>query len=279
MTVEILCIGGGNMARALLQGLRSMQMDMQSVCVVEIDSHKQQILAQDFGVLVQAQLPQVLPATIILAVKPQHIQSVCRALSPTIKTSLLISLAAGISLACLKQWLGGYSYIVRAMPNTPAQIQAGVTVLCADNIGPARCEVAEHIFNTLGITLWLENEDLMNAVTAISGSGPAYVFYFLQAWVSAGVQAGLSPDMAYTLAVETFYGATQLVRLTQTDNPDKQLEALRQAVTSPSGTTAAGIAVLEQRELMQIMRDTIRAAQDRAQALGEEFRTNVDSNQ
>jgi pyrroline-5-carboxylate reductase len=188
-TMHISFIGGGNMASAILCGLKKHAFNMSSICVIEPDADKRAVLTEQFGVQTAPHIntmPTSSPQVLVLAVKPQHMQAVCAELNGKLNDQLnqhlIISIAAGIRTTELGRWLNGHQAIVRAMPNTPAQIQAGVSALYATpSVNAAQRAQASSILQAVGISLWLDNEEKMDAVTAISGSGPAYVFYLIEA--------------------------------------------------------------------------------------------------
>jgi len=193
-TFTIGFIGGGNMAQALITGLKNQQFDMSRIMVIDLDSDKRSQLEATFGVKTSSQINDINnQEVIILAVKPQQLQAIAESMAPNLKTQLVISIAAGIRLDILSQWLHGYQNIIRTMPNTPAQIQAGITGMYAlDNVSNTHKTIAETILRAAGEVIWLEAEAQLDAVTAISGSGPAYVFYFIEALIEAAQDLGLS---------------------------------------------------------------------------------------
>lgn len=210
---------------------------------------------------------EVFPSIIVLAVKPQIVTKVLPSLARLMTHDpLIISVAAGIKLDSLQDALGDGVAAVRAMPNTPAAIGKGITALVANsNASQDQKRVAEGLMRAAGKTVWLEREDQMNAVTALSGSGPAYVFHMVEAMAAAGVVMGLDDDLAMKLARETVIGAGYLL-----DSDSKDASKLREEVTSPGGTTAAGLEVLRggDTNLSMLMRSTLRAAKKRGEELG-----------
>jgi len=266
--MKISFIGGGNMARAIIGGLKHNNFEMSAITVLELDAQKRVALAQEFNVQVTDTYAEFSNTdVIVLAVKPQQLKDVCGQLSPVLATQLVVSIAAGVRCKDISRWLNDYPVIVRVMPNTPAQIQAGVSALYAmPNVSQREREQANTILAAVGKTLWLETEDKMDAVTAISGSGPAYVFYLIEALQEAGVQLGLDHESATMLALQTFAGASRLAA-----NSADDVKTLRAQVTSKGGTTEQGILVLEAANIKNIMSQAAQAAADKSIALGDQL--------
>ncbi len=265
---RIAFIGGGNMATALIGGLLRAGANAADLLAVEIDAERRQRLAQDFGIAVapapDARLTQV--DVLVLAVKPQQMKDVCTALRPFIGQQLALSIAAGIRIADLTRWLGT-DCIVRSMPNTPALIGHGIAGLVAGpSVTPGQRAQAARILQAVGAVLWFDDDAQLDAVTALSGSGPAYVFYFIEALVQAGRDMGLREEQARRLAIETLVGASHLAA--ESDEPP---ETLRARVTSKGGTTAAAIAALDADRVKDKIVAAVRAAQRRAAEMGDEF--------
>ena len=242
--MNITIIGGGNMARALLGGLVARGHGSHALTVVEIDPEARATVSARFGVATFAALeePAVVNAdVIVIAVKPQNVRAVARELATLLKRQVVLTIAAGIRLSDLSRWLLGYRRLVRAMPNTPALIGAGIAGLYAlpgvDSEGRTR---AAGVLEAVGATLWCELEEQIDAVTAVSGSGPAYVFYFLEALEAAAREVGFTPADARRLALATFSGAVRLA-----EQSDSEVAILRAQVTSKGGTTERAIAVLD----------------------------------
>lgn len=265
-TLKISFIGGGNMARALISGLVDQGFEAKLINVIESEAEKRAKLRSDFGVNVTEQLPSVSSSdVIVLAVKPQQLRDVSIFLGSLLKQQLLISIAAGVRIQDLSRWLGGYPSIVRVMPNTPAQIQRGVSALYATpNVSELQRQQATSMLNAVGHTLWLESEDKMDAVTAISGSGPAYVFYLIEAMQDAAVALGFSQEQAKTLSLQTFAGASQLA-----NQSEYTAEELRHQVTSKGGTTERAIQSMEAAEIKRIILEAAKAAANRSKELGD----------
>ena len=261
-------IGGGNMAQAMMIGLKSQQFVMQNITVIERDASKYQILERDLGINATDDLRQIqLCDVIVLAIKPQQLPSLAKTLAPLITKQLIISIAAGIRLADLSRWLGSYETIVRAMPNTPAQIQAGITGLYAmPSVTPAQIALADQVLGAAGATIWLDSEEKLDAVTAISGSGPAYVFYFIEALQAAAIELGLNETQAKQLSIATFKGASLLA-----DASTTPVATLREQVTSKGGTTEQGLLSLQNSQVKQAIILAAQKACARAKTLGDEL--------
>ncbi|HSH72148.1 MAG TPA: pyrroline-5-carboxylate reductase [Methylophilaceae bacterium] len=266
--MRISFIGGGNMARAMISGLKTNGFAMAAISVVESDAAKRDKLSEDFGVHVTEQLPSVSHSdVIVLAVKPQQLRDLSIFLGSVLQNQLLVSIAAGIRSQDLARWLGGYQNIVRVMPNTPAQIQAGISALYAmPEVTAKQHEQAELILSAVGKTIWLDEESQMDAVTAISGSGPAYVFYFIEAMEQAALELGLTPEQARLLSLETFIGASKLA--TQSAETPA---TLRSQVTSKGGTTESAIMALESAAVKSAIIKAAKAAAARSVELGDQL--------
>lgn len=265
--MKIAFIGGGNMAGALIGGLVQQGLDPNDVQVVEVNADARAALTQQFKLQI---FPSICPAAvqadlIVLAVKPQQLCAVARELQPHLRTQLVISIAAGVRAQDLSRWLGGYPQVVRAMPNTPALVRAGVTGLYAlAGVSASQRGQAQQVLEAVGSCVWLADEGLMDAVTAVSGSGPAYVFYFIEALEAAALDLGLSPEQGRELALATFFGAAQLARSSQ-DDP----ATLRAKVSSKGGTTECAIQALEQADVKNLIRRAVQAAAQRSRELGD----------
>lgn len=261
-------IGGGNMAYALIAGLKSQQYPMSEVIVVEPNEDKREQLKRTFGIQVTDRLSDCHGCnTIVLAVKPQQLKSLAQALAPWLKDQLIISIAAGVRLKDLSRWLNNYQLIVRAMPNTPAQIQAGITGLYAlPNVNQYQRTVADQVLRAAGDTVWLDSEAKLDAVTAISGSGPAYVFYMIEGLIEAALALGLSAQEAQQLAISTFKGSGLLAA-----SSNIPIETLRAQVTSKGGTTEQGLISLENAKIKQALINAAQCAYARAISLGDEL--------
>ena len=268
-------IGGGNMARAIIGGLLQQGANSKSICVVEPQAQTAKLLENDFLIPTYAAVSdarQKIEAAhiIVLAIKPQDFKTAATELSKYLQAvahgPVILSIAAGIQIADMSRWLE-YSACIRAMPNTPALINQGITGLFAPAcVSEQQRKYAQMIGSAVGKVIWVSDESQMDAVTALSGSGPAYVFAFLEALQAGGEKMGLAPDIARELANQTLMGATALA-LQSSESP----ASLRQKVTSKGGTTAAALEVLDQRQWAAILQDALLAAQKRGAAMAKEF--------
>jgi len=264
-------IGGGNMARSLISGLIQDGADPQSLWVSDPSADCRDGLASDFGIHTTDDNNQAVECadTVVLAVKPQQLKIVAQSLAAanSARNTLFISVAAGICSKTLLAWLGEQTPLVRAMPNTPALIQCGATALFASpNVTTEQHNFAESIMRSAGLTVWLDDEADMDAVTALSGSGPAYYFLFMEAMETAAMDLGLSTDVARLLTLQTAFGASRMA-LESSEDP----AVLRQRVTSPGGTTEQALNVLEQSGLRETIRLALQAAARRAHELNDEL--------
>lgn len=261
-------IGGGNMARSLIGGMIERGSAPASICVAEPLVEARQALTNDFGVATgtdNAALAASADAW-VLAVKPQLMAQVCSPLAQLRHPALVISIAAGVTLAQLRRWLGPAPRLLRVMPNTPALVGEGISALCGEPGLPEQdWDRAEAIFSAVGETVRISDEALMDAVTAVSGSGPAYFFALIEAMQNAAVAQGLPEQTARRLVLRTALGAA---RMALSGDPDAG--ELRRRVTSPGGTTAAALAVFEQAQLGAIVERAIVAATARGRSLAAE---------
>ena len=261
-------IGGGNMASAIIGGLLKRGMPAGQIQVVEPFAEQRAKLGGQFGVTV-SEFPEASLARaglVVWAVKPQTFREAAGQARPHVMTALHLSVAAGIRSDSIARWLGT-DRVVRAMPNTPALVGLGQTGLFARRAATAADRQAvEQVIRTTGEYLWLQDEAQLDAVTALSGSGPAYVFYFLEAMIKAGMDMGLSREHAHKLAVGTFVGASALAQAS-----DEAPEVLRARVTSKGGTTYAALTSMEQDGVQQHFMRALQAARTRAGELGDEF--------
>ena len=266
--MKISFIGGGNMAKAIIGGLKNNGFNTEKITVIELDPEKRVQLSKEFSVQTSADYIDVSNTdVIILAVKPQQLREVCSLLLPILSTQLVISIAAGIRSQDISRWLDGYKSIVRVMPNTPAQIQAGVSALYADaSLSQVQRDHAATIMMAVGKILWLDDEAKMDAVTAISGSGPAYVFYLIEALQDAAVGLGLKAEDARMLALQTFAGASLLAAQSNED-----IQTLRAQVTSKGGTTEQGILALEAANIKSAIMTAAKAAAEKSVLLGDQL--------
>lgn len=268
--MNIAFIGGGNMATALIAGLSKEKGAGVQVHVVDPNPEALEKMASQFGATTATAIDAAVAACelVVLAVKPQQMREVATALASQLGAQpLVLSIAAGIRSADLARWLGGYGAIVRAMPNTPALIGMGITGMVATGgVSDTQRAAADGVMRAVGKTVWLDNESLIDPVTAVSGSGPAYVFYFLEAMQAAAEQMGLSAEQGKELALATFAGAAELAA----QSPDS-LELLRQRVTSKGGTTHPAIASMEASGVKPAIIAAMKAAAARGRELGDEL--------
>ncbi|MEF9384913.1 pyrroline-5-carboxylate reductase [Ralstonia solanacearum species complex bacterium KE056] len=268
-TLKFGFIGGGNMASALIGGLVSRGAPGANIVVVDPTEPARAHAAQTWDATTIAAPGAELADrdVIVLAVKPQQMREVCAQLAPHLRDSLVLSVAAGIRIQDLSRWLGGHARIVRAMPNTPALSGMGMTGLAAGaGLAGTDRDIASAIANAVGKSVWVPDEAQIEAVTAISGSGPAYVFYFIEAMQQVALELGLSPEAGRLLAAETFIGAATLAE--QSSEP---VEVLRERVTSKGGTTYAALTAMDAAGIKPAFVRAMHAAAARGKAMGEEF--------
>ena len=257
----------GHMATAIVQGLKKQGLPAGNLCIVDRSPQASQKKALALGVQFAADIRTAIEQAdvLVLSVKPQQMQALCEDISQYLpKPGLLfISVAAGVRLASLHAWLGGDFPVVRAMPNMPSQIGCGMTGLfAAESVSSEDQKTAALLLGAVGAILWFSKESRLDAVTAVSGSGPGYVFLFMEAIQNAAVALGLSLEEAEKLAKQTVFGAANLAL-----SSDLSLKTLREQVTSPGGTTQAGLEALENAGLCDIISTAISAANERAKAL------------
>ncbi|HRH81086.1 MAG TPA: pyrroline-5-carboxylate reductase [Thiobacillaceae bacterium] len=260
-------IGGGNMAAALIGGLLQKGFQAADIMVAETSPERREWLAANYPVTVQAEPHELMEEAdlVVLAVKPQQLRQILLELSEPYPGQLFLSIAAGVRAADISRWLGGHPAVVRAMPNTPALIGVGMTGLYAlSGVSQAQRQQAGQIMQAVGVSVWVEDEALIDAVTAISGSGPAYVFYLIEALEEAAVDLGLAPELARLLSLQTFLGASALA--VRDGEPPATLRA---RVTSKGGTTEQGIRVLEESGVKTAMLNAARAAAERSRELAD----------
>ena len=266
--MNICFIGGGNMATALIGGLLGKGFSAEQLSVVEIDADNRARLQQDFAVHAVDNLVEGVAGSqiVIFAVKPQQLRDVAQQLAPLLNRQLLISIAAGIRAGDLARWSNNPA-VVRAMPNTPALIQSGMTGLYAlPAVSAAQREQAQHILAAVGETLWVQDEAMLDAVTAISGSGPAYVFYFIEALQQAARELGLGAAEARRLSLATFLGASRLAA-----GSDEDVGVLRARVTSKNGTTERALLSMAANRVAEHIAQAAHAAAERAHEMGDEM--------
>jgi pyrroline-5-carboxylate reductase len=264
-------IGGGNMATSLIGGLISDDCRASNIWVADPNAERRDALAERFGIHSTADNTELVTAVdvVVLAVKPQVLHEVCGAISKALqaKRPLVMSVAAGIRIDDIDRWLGGDNAIVRTMPNTPALVQSGATALLGNaRVSAEQRELAEGIMRAVGLTLWLDEEPQMDAVTAVSGSGPAYFFLVIELLQQSGMRLGLSEESARLLALQTAFGAAKMAL----ESPD-EAPALRARVTSPGGTTERAIGLLEEGGIRDLFDKALEGARDRAAELADEL--------
>lgn len=270
-TTRLAFIGAGNMARSLIGGLIADGWDATCISVSDPDTAQLAALSSRFQVNTDTNNHSVTENAdvVVLAVKPQIIRDVGLDLSDLIQNRqpLLISIAAGIRATDLQRWLGGSCALVRCMPNTPALVQSGATALWRnEHVSDEQKDLAESILRAVGLALWVDSEDLMDSVTALSGSGPAYFLLVMEALQEAGQAMGLPEETAKLLSLQTAFGAAKMALESSED-----AAVLRQRVTSPGGTTEKALAVLENGGLRALFSDALNAARERSRELAEQF--------
>jgi pyrroline-5-carboxylate reductase len=274
-TIKIAFIGGGNMAGALIGGLLQKGAVAKNICAADPYEPTRKKLVDEFKIGVGASIAEIASQItkadiVVLAVKPQQLKEACTELAPVLQSGthapVCLSVAAGIMTGDIARWLS-HKKIIRAMPNTPALIGQGMTGLFATpTTNDEEQRLAQTICDAVGTTIWVKDESLMNAVTAVSGSGPAYVFAFLESIETAAVSLGIDATTARTLAIQTVLGSANLAAQSN-DAPG----TLREKVTSKGGTTFAALQVLENNQWSKIIAKAIHAADARGAEMGEEF--------
>lgn len=264
-------IGGGNMAASIIGGLTADGYPADKLIVADPMVETRNALAKRFGIHTETDnnIVAAKAQILVLAVKPQVLKNVAKDCADAVQQHkpLVISIAAGIRSTALDNWLGNDIAIVRTMPNTPALVQSAATGLFANSaVSATQREQAESILRAVGITLWFDDEAKLDAVTALSGSGPAYIFYVIEALESAAQSLGLDADSAHLLAVQTAFGAAKLA-LESSEKP----AVLRERVTSPGGTTERALITLREGGLEAIFIEALTAARDRATELADQF--------
>lgn len=266
-SARIAFIGAGNMATSLVGGMLARGFTAGQLTLTDISGERLQHLQSQYGVAVTTDnLEAAREADVVLlAVKPQQMAEVCVGLAPALRgrTPLVVSIAAGVPIAKMQGWLGGDIAVVRCMPNTPALVQMGATGLYASaQVSTAQRGLAQAMLDAVGIALWLDSEEQIDAVTALSGSGPAYFFLVMEAMISAGRALGLDERISRQLTLQTALGAAQMA-ITSSDDPAE----LRRKVTSPGGTTQAALNVFEAAQTRDIFLKALLAARDRSREL------------
>ena len=267
---KIAFIGAGNMANSLIRGLLAQGANPVNLLAFDVDAEKLHLLQQECGISIGPMAEISAQADVlVLAVKPQVMPAVCRELAPLLhkRPCLLISIAAGIPLHSLQQWLGAEAAIVRSMPNTPALVSAGASALFANaSTSAMQKQLAENILQAVGIVCWVPRESDIDAVTALSGSGPAYFFLLMEAMEASAVRLGLSAETARKLTLQTALGAALLA--VDSDLPPSEL---RKRVTSPAGTTEQAINIFQSKGFVELVDDAMQAARQRSVELAENF--------
>ena len=268
---KISFIGGGNMAQALISGLVSCGVKPNLITVADPSREaREQLSAKGLNTVdptADAKAAVIDADIVVLAVKPQVMKAVVSSFADALDNQLVISVAAGLSTELLSDMLGGYDNIVRAMPNTPAMIQMGATGLYGtDDISAEQKQLATAVMEASGLVMWVEDEAHMHAVTAVSGSAPAYMFYIIEAMVDGAVALGLEKEQASALAMQTMLGAAKMAMGSE-DAPSE----LRRKVTSPNGTTQAAIESMQANDIGRQIGEAMQACYDRSQALSEEM--------
>jgi pyrroline-5-carboxylate reductase len=267
--MRIAFLGGGNMANALIGGLLAQGFEAGAISVIEVSAAAGEKLAAEHKVRVSTapDAATLESDTLVLAVKPQDMRAALASLGGEIGSKLVISIAAGLRLTDLSRWLGGHRRLVRCMPNTPALIGAGISGLYAlPEVSADEKQRAAHILGAVGDVVWVDEEALLDPVTAVSGSGPAYVFWFIEQLAAAGVKLGLPQEVAGRLALQTVLGAAKLAA--RSGEPPG---ALRERVTSKGGTTEAALRVFAEEQLAERLMRALEAASRRGAELGEEM--------
>ncbi len=271
-TLRIAFIGAGNMAASLIGGLRAQGVPAASICASDPGADKRAELEATHGVEAFADNAQALAGAdvVVLAVKPQVMQAVCRDLAAHLQPNqLIVSIAAGINCASLQTWLGEQTprAIVRCMPNTPSLLRQGVSGLYANaQVSDTQRQQAEQLLSAVGLALWLDKEELIDAVTAVSGSGPAYFFLLIEAMTAAGEQLGLPRATAAQLTQHTALGAARMAC-----ESDVEAAELRRRVTSPNGTTEAAIKAFQTGGFERLVQQAMNAAAQRSAELAEQL--------
>ncbi|MFO2462051.1 pyrroline-5-carboxylate reductase [Pseudomonas sp. 15FMM2] len=266
---RIAFIGAGNMAASLIGGLRAKGLQAAQICASDPGAESRARVSAEHGIKTFADNAEAIQDAdvIVLAVKPQAMKAVCQALRPSLQPhQLVVSIAAGINCASMKTWLGEQP-IVRCMPNTPSLLRQGVSGLYATcEVSPTQRNQAQELLSAVGIALWLEQEQQLDAVTAVSGSGPAYFFLMIEAMTAAGVKLGLSRETAAQLTVQTALGAAQMAVSSDVDAAE-----LRRRVTSPNGTTQAAIESFQAGGFEALVEKALGAAAHRSAELAEQL--------
>lgn len=263
---KISFIGGGNMAQALISGLLAKGILPEYITVSDPNpDNREQLQAKGINTIDSAKNPldALMVDVVVLAVKPQIMSTVVADFSQVLDKQLIISVAAGLSTDSLIKMLNGYQNIVRAMPNTPAMVQAGATGLYAtDSIDEQEKQLATELMEASGLVIWVDDEEQLHAVTAVSGSAPAYFFYFIESVIQGGIDLGLSQEQASALAMQTALGAAKM-SISSDDTP----EQLRRKVMSPGGTTEAAVHSLQADKVNELIGKAMQACVKRSREM------------
>ena len=267
--ISIGFIGAGNMAQAIIGGLLKTGSEAKKIVIYEPNEALASQLSESLGVISAANSAELCAHcdVIVLAIKPQVMENALEGLRDvTLKDkAFVISVAAGVSIDTMQHWMGAQHPLVRVMPNTPALVGAGISGLFASpQVSDAQKQSAESIMRAVGSVIWVDSEALIDAVTAVSGSGPAYFFYYIEALEKAALENGLDAEQARLLSLETAFGAAKLAM-----ESDVSAAVLRERVTSPGGTTAAALEVLNERKAAMVLGEAVNAAAQRARELAE----------
>jgi len=259
------------MASSLIGGMIAASFEASQILVSEPDTKTSKLLSERFHVQTTNINSETLSSDIVvLAVKPQLLQSVCRQLAAARSAEykpLFISIAAGLRSNDINRWLGGTNAIVRCMPNTPSLLQSGATALFPNKeVTEAQKQSADNIMSSVGVTAWVEDENDLDAVTALSGSGPAYFFLLMEAMQQAGMELGLDENLAKKLTIQTALGAARMA-----DASEEDIIALRERVTSKGGTTEKAIKYFESSNFNQLVKNAMQEAHDRSITLADEL--------
>ena len=268
----VFIVGGGNMGSSLAKGLLANKWNAEQINICEQDQARHDVLRSEFP---HCKIIQFCPAPIppsciiILAIKPQDIHAVCKQIANAkfASDTLFISIAAGVPTSAMRQWLGDQAVIVRCMPNTPAAIGQGITGLYTSvHTDEVSKKCAQEILDGVGSSLWVQEESILDVVTALSGSGPAYLFYFMQCLQESGQALGLSEQDSYALTLQTIAGASLLAQ-----QQNKNFAELRANVTSKGGTTEQAINCLSKHKFNEIVNEAVNAAANRANEISKSF--------
>ena len=273
--LKTLFIGGGNMAKAIIAGLIAAKYNPKNIFVVDRNADKRLRLTQEYGIQAQENWGNTLNNidVIVLAIKPQSAEKICYLLAPLINSRpiLIISIMAGITTFTLESWLGSQLSIIRAMPNTPAFIQASATGLFANkNTSLENKQYVEKCMSAIGQIAWLEHESDINTITALSGSGPAYFYYFMECMQTTAIKMGLTPEIARKFTLQTAYGAAKLAL-----ESGLNIETLRANVTSKGGTTQAALESMQENKMDEMIENAMLAAQQKGIEFSHHFEETV----